>query len=354
MTVVLVAEQGAQIAARRGQLVIKKKKKVLRRIRADEVEQLSLMGYVSLTPPAIRLVLRRGIPTTFLTRGGELVGRLTGGMSKNVVLRHAQHLAFSQEPARVGLARAVIRAKIANQRRLLQRAQRGRRDEHIARAAVALRLAVGRLDDADTVDVLRGHEGEAAARYFGVFGRLIQPEWARFERRRRRPPPDPANLLLSFGYTLLTNLVTGMCEQAGFDPFVGALHGLSYGRPSLALDLVEEFRPLIVDQCVLTAFNTRQIQRGDFIFVDEPDDAVVEEAWAQDAADADEEPRSLLFRKEGALKWLTAIERRFEQTAYYPPRQQKLKYRDIIRAQVYRLAQQLEGGAPYEGFTGPG
>src|SRR5262249_35966956 len=153
----------------------------------------------------------------------------------------------------------------ANLRVTLLRAARNSDEIHVDDAVESIRGAEHRAERAEELDVLRGHEGEGSAAYFGVFGRLIKAENFSFTKRVRRPPTDPVNALLSFGYALLANDVHAAVNVLGFDPYCGYLHADRYGRPSLALDLMEEFRPLVVDAVVLSCLNKRIIQPEDFI-----------------------------------------------------------------------------------------
>ncbi|MBI2374964.1 MAG: CRISPR-associated endonuclease Cas1 [Deltaproteobacteria bacterium] len=365
MSVVYVLEQGAFVQLEGARLVVTKQREELRSVRLEEVEQLAIMGHVSLSPPAIRALLRRGIDTVFLTRSGTFVGRLTSGFSKNILLRRAQHGRFSEPAFVLPTARNMITGKIANQRRLLARAQRKRPSPKLAKALLALRLAEEGLraesaqapksegDLSSALDRLRGVEGHASASYFGVFDELLRAPGIEWTGRKRRPPPDPANVLLSFGYTLIGNLMSGLTEQAGFDPFLGVMHAPEYGRPSLSLDLIEELRPLLVDATAIMVLNRREVALNDFEILPIDGESPVEDAWAAEEGDeAVASVRPLIFRKEGIVKWLAAMERRLSEQAYYAPRKERLTYRQIMREQVYRLARAVEGSDAYDAFVG--
>lgn len=272
MAIVYVTEQGAVVSLVRARLEIRKRRELLESVRLDHIEQLVLYGRIQVTTQALHALLARGVDTTLLGRGGAFLGRITGSLSRNVELRHTQ-LARLNDPAfALHWARAVVAGKLENQRALLQRYQRHCHDPRIPRALVTLRLCLEWLPEADTLDAVRGLEGAGAAAYFAAFPALVTAEGITFEKRLRRPPPDPVNILLSFGYTLMGNMIHGLLETAGLDPYVGALHALAYGRPSLALDLLEEWRPAIVDRAVLAAINTRSIRPADFVPVDQGPD----------------------------------------------------------------------------------
>ena len=228
-------------------------------------------GAVHLSPPLIQACAAGGIVIVMLDRAGRFQARVEGPVTGNVLLRRAQYRA-SERPTEI--VRGIVLGKIANQRSVLMRGLRDHGADLPADRRDALGHAVTRLgrilqraavtDDGD--DALRGAEGEAAHLYFGVFDGLIrapEPEM-RFVGRSRRPPLDPINALLSFLYTLLTHDCRSAAESVGLDPAVGFLHRDRPGRPSLALDLMEELRPILADRLVLSLVNRNQVRARDF------------------------------------------------------------------------------------------
>ena len=338
-------------------LEIRKGRAALDSVRLATLEQVVLCGNVQITPQALRAVLREGVDTVLLNRGGAFVGRVGGGAGRHIELRRAQFCRLEEPAFALELARRCVRGKLRNQRALLARYQRTRRDDRIARALVSIRLMLERLPAAGSLDELRGVEGRAAAEYFGAFPALLTAPGVDFPGRKRRPPPDPLNILLSFGYTLLGNLVQGNVELAGADPYLGALHAPERGRPSLALDLMEEWRPVVVDAAVLKVVNTRVIRPDDFTPAEGEDaeEAVMEEAWERQEAeqagqDAPPMRRRLLLSAQGSRQWFTAYERRLEEVDDYPEQARRMSYRQIIRQQVYLLCRHLMGEGEYEPF----
>ncbi|XWN29935.1 MAG: type I-C CRISPR-associated endonuclease Cas1c [Devosia sp.] len=229
-------------------------------------------GPISLSPAFLGAAARAGITVSLLDRVGRFEARVEGPVTGNVLLRRAQYRA-SQEPT--GIVRSIVLGKIANQRSVLMRALRDHGDgiapDERANVAVAIeRLAtiVRRVDRSDvSADQIRGSEGEAAALYFSRFGHMIRhndPAFA-WKGRSRRPPLDPVNALLSLFYTLLTHDCRSAAESIGLDPQVGFLHRDRPGRPSLALDLMEEMRPVLADRLVLSLINRRQLSARDFV-----------------------------------------------------------------------------------------
>ncbi len=259
---VYVQRQGASVGKSGERLEIRQKSEPTQEVRLIDVSQLCLYGNVQVSTQAIRELVSLGIPVVYFTYGGWFTAITTGATHKNALLRMAQHAAAGDSVRSLALAKAFMAAKIRNQRTLVRR--------HLGDQAA---LELDRLQDlltsveqAGSTESLLGLEGTAARIYFSAFSRMLQDSTGfSFENRNRRPPRDPVNALLSFVYSLLMKdcLVTLM--SVGFDPYVGFFHTPKYGRPALALDLAEEFRPIVADSVVLSLINTKEIQPNDFI-----------------------------------------------------------------------------------------
>ncbi|UTD28995.1 type I-C CRISPR-associated endonuclease Cas1c [Bradyrhizobium sp. WD16] len=230
-----------------------------------------VFGAIAISPPLVGALARAGITLVLLDRQGRFEARVEGPVSGNVLLRRAQYRA-SEQPDEI--VRSIVTAKIANQRVVLQRALRDHGAEMSADHRTAVESTIDRMERIlrriaftnEGADAMRGAEGEAANGYFAVFDSLLRspdPD-IRFNGRSRRPPRDPVNALLSFLYTLLTHDCRSAAECVGLDPAVGFLHRDRPGRPSLALDLMEEFRPVLADRLALSLINRRQLRSGDF------------------------------------------------------------------------------------------
>ena len=230
----------------------------------------------------------------------------------------------------MGRRKAVVRAKIANQRALLMRSLRGDRgsDEPAARSMAEL---LRRLDAAEDVETVMGYEGQGAALYFGEFGRFLKAGTGfSFGSRNRRPPKDPVNALLGFAYAMLAKDCFAAVCAVGFDPYKGFFHADRHGKPSLALDLLEEFRPVIADSVVLTLVNTEMVGEGDFV-------------TANGACMMSEEGRRAFFR---------AYEQRKATVVTHPIYGYKMTYSRMLEVQARMLAAHVRGTVPtYTGFT---
>jgi len=253
--------------AREGQNVLVRVEKQTRlRLPVHTIGGIVCFGNVACSPYLLGMCGDAGVSVVFLTESGRFLARVNGKQSGNVLLRRAQHAATTHPEKASTLATTIVSAKIANARTVLQRAMRDHASSipqavEVGRAVRRMADLLGELDRPLALDRLRGVEGEAAALYFSVFDQLIlaQKEAFFLRDRNRRPPRDNMNALLSFLYSILTADLVAACESVGLDPQMGFLHADRAGRPSLALDLVEEFRPVLADRLALSLVNLQQI-----------------------------------------------------------------------------------------------
>jgi CRISPR-associated protein Cas1 len=316
------------------------------RVPLIKVDQVVVLGDATLTSPALGALLEQRVDVCFCSSYGQFRGRLAPPLSKNSLVRLAQHQAH-RDPARsFALAQAFVRGKLANMRAMLMRANRKREDEEVASAIASLEGVVARVDELRAEDAappadrsqpqaetllgtLQGLEGAGSRAYFGVLGRLLGGGWA-FEGRQRRPPRDPVNALLSFGYVLLTNQVSSAVSIVGLDPYVGYLHSSQFGKPALALDVMEPFRPLVVDSTVLTVLNNRMLSEGDFR----------------------EELGAWRLNEDGRRTFLAKFEERLDTTIRHPTFGYRVTYRRCLELEVRLVAKWLSGEiAAYKPFV---
>lgn len=263
-----ITTQGAWLAKEGEAVAVRIDGEVKLRMPVHLLEGIVCFGHVGLSPQLMHHCAERGIGISFLSEHGRFLARVEGPVSGNVLLRRAQYR-WADDPLFASrLARSFVLGKIANCRTVLQRGMRDHpeRTTAVGTAISALRHALRRAATLEDVDQLRGVEGEAAATYFPALGALLTVSDAvlQFSKRSRRPPLDPFNALLSFLYTLLLHDVRSALEAVGLDPQIGFLHRPRPGRPSLALDLMEELRPYVADRLALTLLNRRQLTAADF------------------------------------------------------------------------------------------
>lgn len=298
------------------------------RLPLHNLEAVVTLGYTGVSPALMGACAERGIEINFLTRSGRFLARVSGKVKGNVFLRRDQYRLADKPEECLLLARNFITGKIHNARWVLERAVRDHplrvdvsllreKAASLAEGACQAKLAV---NDAE----LRGIEGRAAATYFSVFNQLIlqQKEDFAFAQRSRRPPLDRVNALLSFAYTLLTGMCTGALEAVGLDPYVGFLHCDRPGRASLALDIIEELRPVFADRFVLSLINRKEINEKDFRV---------------------KENGAVLLEEEGKKKFLAAWEERKKEVITHPFLQEKISWGSVPYVQSLLLSRLLRG-----------
>ncbi len=270
LNTLFVTTPGAYLSREGETVLVSVEKEVRLKVPIHTLGSIVCFGQVMCSPPLMGLCGERNVLVSFHSEHGRFLGRVHGPVSGNVLLRRAQYRCADDADVSAAIARAVVIGKVANCRTVLQRACRdhpGSCDTvAITAAAEALARHLRELQAARPLDAVRGIEGDAARTYFGVFDHLIvaQKDDFCFRERSRRPPLDPVNALLSFLYALLTNDVTSSLESVGLDPAVGFLHRDRPGRPGLALDLMEEFRPVLADRVALTLVNLQQVRGSGF------------------------------------------------------------------------------------------
>lgn len=255
-----VLEQGARVGKSGDRLVIERKEETLAKVPLVEVSQLCLFGNVQVSTQALAELLDRDVPVCYFSSGGWFRGLATGLAHKNIELRMKQFAAAASPQQSLALASAFVAGKIQNCRTLLRRNLQADPEGVIEELADSVKQA----ERAISLPTLMGVEGMAAKRYFSAFGKLLKAEFD-FTGRNRRPPTDPVNGVLSYLYSLLTKELHVATQAAGLDPMLGFLHQPRYGRPALALDLAEEFRPLLADSVCLSLLNTGEVQEEHFV-----------------------------------------------------------------------------------------
>jgi CRISPR-associated protein Cas1 len=321
MATVYVREQGATIRKNGEQLRVTQQQRELFTIPLANLEQLILLGNVQITTPAAALLMRTGVDVVFMSTYGTYQGRMIRLGSKFAQLRHLQLRLCDDARRAMEIAAQIVEGKINNQRVVLQR--RTDPDERIRSALSGMADMLRQASGARDLDQLRGFEGRAAAWYFEGMRAFFHPDWG-FETREYHPPPDPANALLSFAYTLLRKDIEAKIQLVGLDPYLGFFHALGYDRPALALDLMEEFRPSIADIVVLSLVMGGHITLDDFERTNNPDLPVRLTPPAIEVL-------------------VTAYENRLADRVHHPLANSQTDYRRAIELQVRQMARIVQG-----------
>jgi CRISPR-associated protein Cas1 len=263
METLYVVENGLQLKKRSNRILVKKNGKAVEEYRTRNLKRVLVFGNSQVTTELMRFLAGKGIDVAFLSRSGKFGYRLVPDLSRNIYLRMAQHDRYRDPSFRLRLSQAFIRGKVSNQRAFLVRYQRIRPELDLGEALTALKKSILRTEEAKNIEQLRGIEGNAGRFFFASFGQLLLQDFY-FRTRRYHPAPDPVNAMLGFGYMLVFNELSGILEAFGFDPHVGFLHEIRYGRKSLGSDLIEELRSPIVDRLVLYLINKGMMRKKSF------------------------------------------------------------------------------------------
>jgi CRISPR-associated protein Cas1 len=325
---VYVQDPGATVGKSDQSLVVRQRGGTETRVLLKDISQLVVMGPVSVTAQATHLLCEAGIPIIHLSSGGWFYGMTSGFSLRNSFARVAQYEAANDPARSLACAQEFVLAKLQNQRTLLKRNAALEDDDGLQDLDAALRL-VPRSED---LAQLLGAEGSGAAAYFRRFNRLLRSPIGvfEFESRNRRPPRDPVNAMLSFVYAMLAKEVTVAIAAEGLDPWWGLYHRPRHGRPSLALDLMEEFRPIVADSAVITAVNTGMVGPEDFITT----------------------TGSCALRPNGRKALIRAFEARLDQMVTHPIFDYRCSWRQIVVLQARLLSKWLRRELPrYRGMT---
>jgi len=325
-TPLYVQEPGARVGTSRGSIVVTKDGEKLASARLQDTSQLVLCGNIGISAQAIHILAEASIPIVHLS-GGHWFYAITHGQSLRNAFDRAAQFEAARDPMRcLQIAKQLVMDKAANQRTLLRR--NAATDPQVERALREMNDLANSAAEAISIDVLRGLEGSIAARYFSQFSKLLKPRgfdatWD-FTTRNRRPPTDPVNAMLSFGYSMLAKDLTVALLSEGLDPYWGFYHTPRHGRPALALDLMEPFRATIVDSAVITAINTGMVSSNDFIT----------------------SKSACLMQPAGRKAFIRAYEARMDQLITHPVFNYRCSWRIVLRLQARLLARWLRGDVP--------
>lgn len=316
-----VQEQAAQITLEGERLIVRRKGSAAEEVKLPWLSQVSIFGNVQMTTQALRALLERGIPVSYFSSGGWFYGRSRGLSSKNVDLRLAQYRAATDPAFCLRLSRGLVVAKIKNARTMLRRNASGAEVRSLSELDQLARKA----EHAESLASLLGFEGTAARTYFGEFSKMLRNRVGdrpfELDGRNRRPPRDPVNAMLSLAYSLLTKDFAVTLEDVGLDSMLGFFHQPRFGRASLALDLMEEFRPIVADSVVIGVVNNAVLGIDDFVLAG----------------------AAVALTASGRRKFIQAYERRMDQLVAHPVFGYRITYRRVLEVQARLLGRMLLG-----------
>lgn len=317
-----VIRQGTTVGKSGERLILRSKSETLEEYRLNDLSHLCLFGNVQVTTQALREMLYRDIPITYFSRSGWFYGITHAHSSKNVILRMCQYSLMSDNERSLGFCKKIVNGKIRNCRTLIRR-NAGKNASQVVGALSRLASRALRCDD---VEELLGIEGLAAHLYFQAFSSLLhgrkgKPLHFDFKSRLKRPSPDPVNSMLSYGYSLLLKDCMIALIAVGFDPYFGCFHQPKYGKPALALDLMEEFRPLIVDSTVMTLVNNGEVDEGGFV----------------------SRMGKIFMKKNTKTTLIEGYERRMDTVIRHPLFGYSISYRRVVEVQARLLARYITG-----------
>jgi CRISPR-associated protein Cas1 len=373
--IVYVKTQGARIVKEGRHLLVKKGDGIYHTLFTYKLKQLLLFGNIEITHNAMCQLMRNNIDTVFLTRYGRYLGRLAPVESKNVFLHKKQYQLLEDSDFGLRMARSIVAGKLGNMATLLLRIKRTRKQPFAGSLAGSINDLLPKLAQADNIDSARGYEGRGSAIFFEGL-RYGFVEDTGFRKRVRRPPTDPVNSVLSLLYTFLMNRVYAAVRIAGLDPYPGFLHSIDYGRYSLVLDLMEEFRSIIAETLTLSMFNLKILQQDDF-YIEKPVEFLRDSNEKDGTADVTQDPIGLISMNEpdmsqidlpeqrmsddleasfnaavkypvkleqGAFKRVIDIfEKKLSSSFYHPPAEKQLTFADAIIFQASRYRKVIEG-----------
>lgn len=328
MPVLYLAEEGSIMGIEGDTFRIIQKNGVIRSVPILSVDGVVVFGGTQISSKAIQLLLEKDIPTAFLSNSGRYYGRLFSTETKSSKLRLEQIKSLEDKALMLSFAKEIIKGKILNCCYILNNLNRARSFSEIKQKVNSLYQILKNIPLAKTIDSLRGYEGSAASIYYSTFPFVLNETFG-FKSRNKRPPKDPINSLLSFGYTLLMYHVYTAIVVVGLDPSFGYFHTVEDNRPSLALDLMEEFRPLIADQVVFDMVNHGMVKAEHF-------------------HTSDDGKYPVLMNNDLRKKFIEKFEKRISTVVMYEG--DRMSYRRVIEAQARKLVRMIRNGNTYSAF----
>ena len=329
MAHIYVTEQGAYLKKDGPLIKVSKNSDTILEIHTSKVESMVLFGGVQVTSQALLALVDAGSAISFMTANGHFRAQMRSSRGKNSILRYAQFDRSRDQTFCLPFARELVAAKVKNSVELLKRYRRNTNNPSTCPNLDKIKTYQGIIRKADSLEQLRGYEGNAAKLYFSDFAELLLGE-AEFKGRKYHPSPDPVNALLSFGYSFIAREMEGILEANDLDPYIGFFHQLDYGRASLSLDMIEPFRHIIVDRLVLKILNKRIITTDDFFYKDNG---------------------GCYLQKEGLKKFVKFYEEYADEKNLSYGEKESISFRKIMWQQVEQLKKSLINGVEFQPFV---
>jgi len=327
LSTLYLTEQGSKLKKVGRRLIVEKEGEELLDVPIFKIDSVLIFGNVQISTQALRLFLENGVETAFLNLSGQLKGKLSPLKAKNVYLRMGQYRLVQDEEFKVGLARKIVATKIGNCITILRKHKYNHPHPQFDISIEKLKKYLTILSRKTKANTILGVEGCSAVEYFKALSIAFR-KGLQFSGRNRRPPRDPVNALLSYGYVLVGNRIFSLLEAVGFDPYIGFLHQIDYGRPSLALDILEEFRGPIVDRLVINLANKRILGNCDF---------------------ERREDGGVYLKRDGQKIFFREFEKWMENKLKVG--KEKLSFNEAIKKQIQKLSNTIKTGSAYEPFS---
>ena len=326
MPTLFILEQGVKISKTSRRLILEKNREILLDLPEFKVDKIFIFGNAQISTQAFKFMLETGKDVSFFTVRGRFMGKLVSHLSRNVFVRLKQYECFKNERLRLEFCKKTIKAKLKNCRSVLQRNARVYKDLDMEEEISRLEELIASIEKRTGISSLLGVEGMGSRIYFKGYAKLFKPEGFSFEARIKHPPLGFVNSMLSLGYALITSEMFSVLFALGMDPYVGFLHALEYSRPSLALDLIEELRPALIDRFILEIVNKKVIKPGDF----------EESVFAENGGN-----KRCLLSSQGRRVYFYHYERRMQTKVFYA--EEEVNYRSLLEKKARNFIEFLKG-----------
>jgi CRISPR-associated protein Cas1 len=325
-----LTEQHSILRKTGDRLIVQKQDEILLDVQCHKIDAVLIFGNVQFTTQAVHELFEHGIEMAILSRRGRLIGQITSPATKNITLRIKQFKKYTDNEFRLKLSIEIVTGKINNSLKLIRHFSYNHPDVALKSEMAALKTSLEKVPSASRIEELLGLEGEAAKTYFNAFGKMIIGEF-NFTGRKKRPPTDPVNAILSLSYTMIFNEISSLLDGLGFDPYLGFFHSVDYGRASLAADLVEEFRAPIADRLTLHLINNRMIREEDFY--------------------TNPKGAGVYLKREALKRYFTEYETMLNHKIIHPKTKENTTFRKCFRLQAENLASTIQHDSPYIPFA---